>query len=344
MKFAIIGAGMSGVACADALADAGHSVTLFDKGRGPGGRMSTRRIATPPGEAFLDHGAQYFTARDPAFVRLVEAWSDRGIASPWPCAGQDAWVGVPGMSAIVKQMAARHRVESGSPVASMVRANDGWRLIIPAGEVGPFDAVVLAIPAEQAAAVLSLHDFQMARIALMARSQPCWTGMYVFDRPLDRLPQVIRNAGAIAWAARNNAKPGRTGPEAWVVQANPSWSSAWLESSQEDVAALLLASLAKIAGCAIPDPVAAVAHRWRYALSAGSGDGALWNSAIGLGACGDWLLGPRVECAWLSGRMLAKRCIGQVQISETVSCSTSQLIQHAEAPFDRLVGSGSALR
>ena len=29
--------------------------------------------------------------------------------------------------------------------------------------------------------------------------------------------------GDIAWAARNSAKPGRSGPEAWVVQAGPDW-------------------------------------------------------------------------------------------------------------------------
>ena len=56
-----------------------------------------------------------------------------------------------------------------------------------------------------------------------------------------------------------------------------------------------------MAGSELPRPIAAVSHRWRYALSAGTGDGAMWNSDLALGVCGDWLLGPRVECAWLSG-------------------------------------------
>ena len=61
MQFAIIGAGMAGIACADALQAAGHAVAVFDKGRGPGGRMSTRRMETPLGTVAFDHGAQYFT-------------------------------------------------------------------------------------------------------------------------------------------------------------------------------------------------------------------------------------------------------------------------------------------
>jgi predicted NAD/FAD-dependent oxidoreductase len=51
-------------------------------------------------------------------------------------------------------------------------------------------------------------------------------------------------------------------------------------------------------------------HRWRYALSAGTGLGCLWNEKQQIGACGDWLVGPRVECAWVSGRLLAKRMLG----------------------------------
>lgn len=308
MHYAIIGAGMAGLACADALAASGHAVTLFDKGRGAGGRMSTRRLQTPLGEVTIDHGAQYFTARDPGFRRLAAQWQARGAAAPWPAAGADAWVGTPGMNAVVKQMASGHTVVWGEQISGLIRTEDGWSLMGSDGERGPFDAAVLAIPAEQAAAILSLHDFAMSRTALLAKSQPCWTGMFVFDRPLENMPAIIRDSGDITWAARNSAKPGRAGPESWVVHASPAWSAERLEQPAEEIAALLLAALSKAADGALPTPVAIAAHRWRYALSAGTGDGALWSAELGLGVCGDWLLGPRVECAWLSGRMLARRC------------------------------------
>jgi predicted NAD/FAD-dependent oxidoreductase len=300
-------------------------VVLFDKGRGPGGRMSTRRMETLLGEVAFDHGAQYFTARDLGFRRLVDSWRQMGLAVPWPQAGADAWVGVPGMNAVIREMAADHSVRWGHLVTGMLRKHGAWWLMGEAGESGPFDAVILAIPAEQAAAILSLHDFPMARIALMARSQPCWTGMFVFDHPLEGLSAVIRNRDDIAWATRNSVKPGRSGPEAWVVQASAAWSAAWLEASQENVSEQLLAALAAAAGSTIPKPIIAASHRWRYALSAGTGDGALWNPDIALGVCGDWLLGPRVECAWLSGRMLADSCIGIDPIDRKI-----RLIQRAE--------------
>jgi predicted NAD/FAD-dependent oxidoreductase len=77
----------------------------------------------------------------------------------------------------------------------------------------------------------------------------------------------------------------------------------------EDIANLLLTALSQAAGPTPLQVVAATAHRWRFALSGGTGDGALWNKELQLGVCGDWLLGPRAECAWLSGRRLAQQCL-----------------------------------
>lgn len=310
MRVAIIGAGMAGLACADVLAAAGHDVALFDKGRGAGGRMSTRRWQTPLGAVTIDHGAQYFTVRDPDFARLVNAWHDAGIATPWPPAGRDAWVGVAGMNAVVKQMAGRHSVSWGYLVKSVLRRAGGWHLMGEGDPAGPFEALVLAIPAEQAAPILSLHDLRLTGIALRARSQPCWTGMFVFDRRIDGLPTVVRDHGEIAWAARNSDKPGRPQPECWVVQATAGWSDLHIEERAETVADHLLDALSHLAGAPLPPVAAASAHRWRYALSAGTGDGALWNAELQLGVCGDWLLGPRVECAWLSGTQLGRLGLG----------------------------------
>lgn len=309
---AVIGAGMAGLACADALIAAGAAVTLFDKGRGPGGRMSTRRYDTPLGEASFDFGAQYFTVRDPGFAAQVEGWAAEGLAARWPEARADAWVGVPRMSAVVRAMTARHTVHFGTLVKGLVRQPDGrWLLVGDDLDQPPFDAVVLALPAEQTAPILTLHDFDLARAALFAKSQPCWTGMFAFAERLAFPAGIVRDTGIIAWAARDSDKPGRTGPESWVVQATPQWSQVHLEDEPAAIEAALLAALRTVTGggAAAPQPIMAAVHRWRYALSAGTGIGNLWNPRLGLGACGDWLLGPRVECAWLSGRGLALRML-----------------------------------
>ncbi len=305
LSVGIVGAGMAGLSCAQALAAQGCSVRLFDKGRGPGGRMATRRIATPLGEAHFDHGAQYFTVRDPGFRAVVDDWHARGLAEPWPLAGPDAWVSKPSMNAVVRDLAHQHDVSFGQQVKGLDRTERNWQVMTSAESHGPFDAVVVAIPAEQAAPLLALHDLDMAQKAMHARSLPCWTAMFAFAAPLAVKDDSIRRPGNICWAARNSAKPGREGPEAWVVQASAEWSSAHLEDNKADVLVELTQIFENEIATPLPEIIASSIHRWRFALSAGTGGRALWNAEIGLGACGDWLIGPRVESAWLSGKALA---------------------------------------
>jgi renalase len=214
------------------------------------------------------------------------------------------------MTTVLHALAAPHDVRQGHHVSGLARDGNGWRLLGEGLPADHFDAAVLALPAEQAAPILTLHDFELARTALFARSQPCWSGMFAFETPIAHSRNIIRDHGILAWAARNSAKPGRAGPESWVVQASPQWTTANLEQTPEDIAPLLLAALGEATGGALPALLAHSAHRWRYALSAGTGLGSLWNSAMRIGACGDWLLGPRVECAWVSGRTLAERMLG----------------------------------
>ena len=299
---------MSGLACSERLTAAGHDVRLFDKARGPGGRMSTRRVELDDGMVAFDHAAQYFTARHPDFVAQVAIWAEQGIVAHWPEAGPEAWVGMPAMNAPIANMAKQLAVAYSSHVMSLARDGAGWHVTIQGGQRhGPFDAAIVALTAEQAAAFLGAHDLAMASLAMAVRSQPCWTMLAAFEGPLPISSDVIRHSGILAWAARNDSKPGRAQGEAWVVQAEGTWSTAHLEQPAEDIAQTMLKALTALAGD-VPLPALRhlSAHRWRYAMVRSAEHGALWNNTLRLGACGDWLLGPRVELAWRSGRQLAE--------------------------------------
>ena len=307
MRIVVIGAGISGLACSERLTAAGHDVQLFDKARGPGGRMSTRRVELEHGTVAFDHAAQYFTARHPDFIAQVTAWADQGLVARWPEAGPEAWVGIPAMNVPIAAMAKQLAVAYSSHVTSLARDGAGWHVTVQGGQRhGPFDAAIVALPAEQAAAFLGAHDLAMASLAMSVRSQPCWTMLAAFDGPLPIAGDVIRHSGVLAWAARNGSKPGRAPGEAWVVQAEGTWSHAQLEQPAEAISQTMLKALSELAGDApMPALQHLSAHRWRYAMVRSAEHGALWNKTLRLGACGDWLLGPRVELAWRSGRQLA---------------------------------------
>lgn len=131
--------------------------------------------------------------------------------------------------------------------------------------------------------------------------------MLAFEGRLDIHADSIRDSGIIGWAARDGAKPGRSREETWVVQAHGSWSAQHLEAQPDEVAERLCEALLAHASGATPPPLRySAAHRWRFAMTPGVGKEALWNQHLRLGACGDWLRGPRVELAWLSGRYLGE--------------------------------------
>ena len=335
---AIVGAGMAGVVCARTLRQAGHRVTLFEKSRGPAGRMATR--ASPFGG--FDHGTQYFTVRDPRFERALATVP--GLCKPWSAnavrvldpmgrvieaglpGGERHWVASPGMNALVKawaaplaQDASMHLQTRVVRIAADPLRKGGWQLETE-GEDGArpvhagFDKVVLAVPSTQARDLLLASGMHaMVQTFQQVRVDPCWTLMLAYPQAVQ--PGLITigpqwNAARsthhrIAWLARESSKPGRERIERWTVQASAAWSTEHLQDSPERVTAKLLKAFAEITGIRAT-PAHAQAHRWLYAKTAEPlGKSHLWFAPQGIGLCGDWCLGHRVENAFVSGLELA---------------------------------------
>ena len=316
-RIAIVGAGMAGLACAQILHGAGAQVTIFEKARRPGGRLATRRR---DGFSF-DHGAQYATADGAPFRAFVA--DAAGLVAPWdPAAARVRWVGVPGMSAFA-QAAERRGIGTllpGRHVSFVQRAADGWRLrhldaattrpgtVADAGDhAGPFDRIVLALPAPQAAALLNALDHAFAAPVAAVVTAPCWTLMLAFAERQPG-PDTRKLEGTLDWIARDSSRPGRpTLPDSWVANASPAWSRGNLEREPDAVLADLLAAFRAETGIDAAPAYAAV-HRWRYAnTEAPLGQACLWD-ASGLAVCGDWCLGARVESAFDSGCAAAAAC------------------------------------
>lgn len=318
---AVIGAGISGLSCARALQDAGASVTVLEKSRGPGGRASTRRN----GDLRFDHGAQYFTVKDAEFRAIVDAWLDADAVALWSgriadidrgevCPKSDArrrFVGLPGMSGIGRHLARELEVEYECRVEELERTREGWTLIAENRRMGPFGTLVLSAPAPQTAGLLDPVHPELARRVGSHEMQPCWAVMAAFEHAV---PLTVDGAfvqtGPLAWAARNGSKPGRPNVESWLLHATPDWTTEHLETDPADVIASLLAAFRDAAGVQLPATRHTAAHLWRYARSAQPQQiGCLYEPEARVGVCGDWLHGDRLEGAFLSGRALAGRIL-----------------------------------
>lgn len=323
---------MAGAACAHALTLAGHSVHLFDKSRGPGGRLATRRVewVDRQGQACttrFDHGAVGITARSEAFQDFVDRAAVAGGLLEWtpkraadslpPGDGRRLYVPAPDMPALCRRLLVGTAATWSFAVDSLRRGPLGWQVRAGAEHCNePFDAVVLALPPAQAAPLLSPYRLDWARHASVVPMQPCWTLMGVAqtsdDSELALGWELSRPpAGTLAWVLRSDARPGRArvpGQAHWVAHARAAWSRRHLERPAAWVQQQMQAALAECLGRPV-DWHHCTVHRWRYALPLAqrvvAAESHWWDAAQRLGVCGDFLGGSGVEGAWLSARSLS---------------------------------------
>lgn len=313
-RIAIIGAGITGIACAHALRGHGYSPTILEKSRGTGGRLAMRR--TGDGMSF-DHGGQYLSARSGGLLDFLESAAESDALRPWSplgkadhTDGQDVWhVGVPGMSALLKPFCADLDIRLETQVRTLSREAGEWSIASDATDaLLKFDILVCTAPAPQARKLLAGHPEFESALASVTMA-PCWAAMLAFPTPLAAGYEVRRNVShSLEWIARDSSKPGRSAsPDCWVVHAGPRWSLDHLEQDREDVAQVLFDMFAQsFPGQRLPAPVYSTAHRWRYARTATPlGRPFLASKDSTLYAGGDWCLGASAESGFVSGRAIA---------------------------------------
>ena len=317
-SIAVIGAGMAGLAAARTLSDQGLAVTVFDKGQVPGGRIASKTRGVPGG----DHGAPWFTARHPDFVRMLQPLLDAGHVASWrgrfvrltpaahePLAAHTRFVGKPSMNALPAALASELNVRCGVEIEHVA----GGRLYSAGGaDQGHFDFVLVTVPPKQA---LKLIDASapLHALASSAQMQPCWTALISAVTPpaLDFDAAFVEGFG-LRLIVNESSKPGRT-EATFVVHADPDFSALHLDAEPEAVAGLLAQALDRALGGKLGPVAAQRAHRWRYAqaLEPQASLSAL-DFDEGLGLAGDWLADGRIEGAWLSGVALAGRLMTQL--------------------------------
>jgi renalase len=329
-KIAIIGAGVAGLSCATVLQRAGMDVTVFEKSRGVSGRLSTRVVAeSETTHAWqCDHGAQYFTARDPRFVTEVNRWLEAGVAQLWQPRLQtfdgetflpksndtERFVGYPRNNSPAKWLAQSLQVQAETTIIGLQKNQQQWQLSTKEHGVLPqlFDDVLLAIPAPQAAVLLTEVAPALASLCASVKMQPCFALMVQLYQPLSvAFDGLFINSGLLSWIARDSAKPGRastakSAQETWVLHASSQWSEAHVNDDKSIVAEHILAAFLTLVNADAVAVQSHTIHRWLYAdcpqyLTRGHE----FDSSQHIGLCGDWLNGGKVQGAWLSGYGLA---------------------------------------
>lgn len=301
----VVGAGLSGVACARVLQAAGVGVRLLDRGHVPGGRMASRTLW----ERRVDLGASYFTVSDDGFAAVVDDWARRGLAREWTdtfhvlgdeerdsTSGPMRWGATHGLRSLVEDLATGLAVER--------------RHVESIDEVGAdeADVVVLAMPDPQARRLVGDHPVAASLgrewepvIAVAAR----WA-----TRGWDLDGAFVNGDPDLGWIADDGRRRGDGAP-VLVAHTTPELAARHLEDPAGAAPAAVQA-LRRLLDLGEPEDVHV--HRWTFARPVGERTDpfALVEGDRLVGVCGDgWGTTPKVETAWLSGvrlgRALAER-------------------------------------
>lgn len=298
----IVGAGISGLACARALLDAGRTVSVLDRGRRPGGRLSSRTLDGRP----VDLGASYFVVGDDErFGAVVADWERRGLARRWtdtfqviedggaptPKTGPTRWAAPKGLRSLALDLAEGVDVVSERVVASVApyRVDD-----VDAGEV------VLALPAPQAARLHSPvpggeQEWEPVIAVVLRWDEPRW--------PADLHGVFVNDDPDVAFIADDGDRRGDGAP---VLVAHTTGDRARRHLDDPDAAIAPVAAAVRRLLHIDADPVATFAHRWTFARPV-EATGRPYFRSPGLSACGDaWGESASVRTAWASGDALGR--------------------------------------
>ncbi len=306
----VVGAGISGIACARVLAEAGLLVRVLDRGHRIGGRMAVQSSTGRP----VDIGASYFTVSDCRFEELVLDWHRRGLARPWTdtfevydgaavsrrSTGPLRWAATGGLRSLVEDLADAAGLSLERADVELVDSADGLRV-----DGRRAAAVVLAMPDPQARALLGPARTG-ERAGLYAGFEPVlalsagWP-----ERRWNRLDGMFVHGDEwLSWIADDGSRRG-DGAAVLVAHSTPAFAAERLEGPQSAAEPMLRALRAVLEIDSAPSWTRL--HRWSYArpVTGRAVSFQLWPSLIG--ACGDgWSQRPRVEAAFLSGLQLGQ--------------------------------------
>jgi hypothetical protein len=317
----IVGAGMCGLMAATELARHGYLATVVDKGASVGGRLATRRIG--PGRA--DHGAQFFTARDPAFEHWVDRWLTEELAFRWSTGWSNGSLDVAtpdgypryavrgGMNSLAKAIARNLEmlgvtIRTGVRVTHVAADGAGWRVDAESGEQFTASTLVLTAPAPQSLTLLEASNVPLAAADRTALAHieyaPCLCGLFwVAGYVSLPEPGARQTPGAdITWIADNQRKGISPDARLITVHAGPDYSRRHYDAADAEALAPLQAEVESLMA---PGAVLREAQlkRWRYSLPTALHPQRylLARDLPPLYLGGDAFGGPRVEGAALSG-------------------------------------------
>ena len=318
-SFCVIGSGISGATIANLL-NKKHTVDLYDKARGLGGRSSFKRLDKKRG---FDHGTQYFSPKTTEFKRFTKKLIEKKILKIWE--GNHKFlsdkkkenkkhvkvIGRKGNNDISKYLLKNVRCYFQSELKKINFQNRKWNLIFNNGEIRNYENLILTCPFPQLKK-LSKKYIKNSFIKEKVKMDANITILIEIKKTNLGYSSFLFNDRILGWAGYENSKKRfKSKSDLWTLQSTFNWANKKINQNKvlkKTNAKILINKFFKLTGIKHTKVLFSLNHGWKYSSNSKPIKlKSYWNSRLNLGVCADWFNGPRLESGWISANDLYKK-------------------------------------
>ena len=318
-SFCIIGSGISGATIANLL-NKKHTVDLYDKARGLGGRSSFKRLDNQRG---FDHGTQYFSPKTTEFKRFTKKLIEKKILKIW--GGNHKFlsdkkkenkkhakvIGRKGNNDISKYLLKNVRCYFQSELKKINFQNRKWNLTFNDGEMKNYENLILTCPFPQLKK-LSKNYIKNSFIKEKVKMDANITILIEIKKTNLGCSSFLFNDRILGWAGYENSKRRfKSKSDLWTLQSTFNWANKKINQNKvlkKTNTKILIDKFFKLTGIKQTKILFSLNHGWKYSSNSKPLKlKSYWNSRLNLGVCADWFNGPRLESGWISANDLYKK-------------------------------------
>ena len=317
--YCVIGSGISGATIANLL-NKKFQVNLYDKGRGPGGRASFKRIK---GQIGFDHGTQYFSPKTIEFKKFVNRLIKIKILKKW--SGNHIFlnskkkenkkhikiIGKKGNNDICKFLLKKVKCFYQSEVKKIYYKNKLWFLLFTDGKIRTYKGVILTCPFPQLKK-LSEKFINNRFIKRKLKMDANITVMIAIKKNKKSPSSFLFDDPVLGWAGNENTKKRfESKYDLWTLQSTFKWANKNIDKNKKNLkknSKILIDKFFKLTKIKKTKVIYSINHGWKYSSNSRPLKvKSYWNAKLNLGVCADWFVGPRVEAGWISASDLYEK-------------------------------------
>ena len=317
--YCVIGSGISGATIAN-LINKKFKVNLYDKGRGPGGRASFKRVK---GKIGFDHGTQYFSPKTKEFkkftnrlikIKILKKWNGNHIflnSKKKENKKHIKIIGKKGNNDICKFLLKKVKCYYQSEVKKIYYKNKLWFLLFSDGKVKTYKGVILTCPFPQLKR-LSEKFINNIFIKKKLKMDANITVMIAIKKNKRSPCSFVFNDPILGWAGNENSKKRfKSKYDLWTLQSTFKWANRNIDKNKKNLkknSKILIDKFFKLTKIERSKVIYSINHGWKYSSNSKPFKiRSYWDPQKKLGVCADWFIGPRLESGWLSAHDLFKK-------------------------------------